>query len=88
MLIKDVQSRLRRAGFDPGPIDGRLGPRTKAALRQFQAASGLPVTGRVEHETLAVLDDSPRMEEIRAAEGRRPDALPDQVSQEDFFKPF
>lgn len=40
-----VQSRLKDAGFDPGPIDGMLGPRTKRALQQFQNSYG-PVNVR------------------------------------------
>ena len=36
--IREVQKALREAGHDPGPIDGILGPRTKAALRQYAAA--------------------------------------------------
>ncbi len=34
--IKALQTRLREAGFDPGPIDGILGPRTRAAAQNYQ----------------------------------------------------
>jgi hypothetical protein len=36
-----VQQRLRNLGFDPGPIDGSAGPRTRSALGRFQAWAGL-----------------------------------------------
>jgi peptidoglycan hydrolase-like protein with peptidoglycan-binding domain len=36
--VKSLQARLRNAGFDPGPIDGVLGPRTRSALQQYQAS--------------------------------------------------
>lgn len=35
-MIREEQLRLRDAGFDPGPIDGILGPRTKAALERYK----------------------------------------------------
>lgn len=79
MLIKDVQARLRDAGFDPGPIDGRFGPRTEAALRRFQAASGLPVTGRIDAETLTAFEHRSRPEDGQASEGRHPAAALDPV---------
>lgn len=46
-----VQEQLKNAGFDPGPIDGRLGLQTKRALRHFQNAHGLPITGELDEET-------------------------------------
>ena len=34
-LIRQAQIALRDAGFEPGTIDGVMGPKTEAALRQF-----------------------------------------------------
>ncbi len=38
-------------GFDPGPIDGMRGRRTRLALLQFQEQAGLAVTGELDHDT-------------------------------------
>jgi len=35
--VREVQLVLLAAGYDPGPIDGILGPRTKSALRRYIA---------------------------------------------------
>jgi len=34
--ITGIQARLRNMGYDPGPIDGILGPRTQEAIKVFQ----------------------------------------------------
>lgn len=44
-LIRQAQEHLKAAGFDPGPVDGLFGEQTQDALRQYQAARSLPVTG-------------------------------------------
>lgn len=36
--VRSMQTRLRDAGFDPGPIDGILGPKTTSALRRYQSS--------------------------------------------------
>ena len=36
VLIKAVQQRLTALGFKPGPIDGLDGPKTQAAVKEFQ----------------------------------------------------
>ena len=50
-----VQVALDRAGFSPGEIDGRGGPKTRLALSQFQKSASLQPTGAVNEETLAAL---------------------------------
>ena len=35
--VRELQEALTKAGYDPGPIDGIFGPRTKAALRKYVA---------------------------------------------------
>ena len=45
--IANLQLALRRLGYDPGPADGILGARTRAAIRAFQTDAGLPVTGQI-----------------------------------------
>jgi peptidoglycan hydrolase-like protein with peptidoglycan-binding domain len=49
--VKKVQEALKAQGQDPGPIDGIMGSKTRAALKAFQEASGLKGTGRVDDET-------------------------------------
>jgi len=52
---RDIQRALRNAGFDPGPIDGKLGSRTRQAVREFQGVNGLQVDGIVGKRTWAKL---------------------------------
>ena len=44
-----IQACLKAQGHDPGPADGMFGPRTRAAIRGWQAAKGedAPATGRL-----------------------------------------
>ncbi|NNW55497.1 MULTISPECIES: N-acetylmuramoyl-L-alanine amidase [unclassified Roseobacter] len=39
----DKQCRLAAYGFDPGPIDGAMGPMTRRAKRAFHDATGHPI---------------------------------------------
>ena len=41
-----VQNGLARLGYDPGPVDGRMGPKTAHAVRAYQRAHGLLEDGR------------------------------------------
>jgi peptidoglycan hydrolase-like protein with peptidoglycan-binding domain len=51
----NVQVELARLGYYEGAPDGLFGPMTRAALRGFQADSGLPITGAVDEATLYAL---------------------------------
>ncbi|MDX1577426.1 MAG: peptidoglycan-binding domain-containing protein [Gemmatimonadota bacterium] len=50
-----LQRALERAGFAPGALDGRLGPRVRSALSRFQETNGLDVCGCVNGETIGAL---------------------------------
>jgi peptidoglycan hydrolase-like protein with peptidoglycan-binding domain len=43
--IRLAQERLKAAGFDPGPIDGKLGPKTKSALEKYRSSHKLTRSG-------------------------------------------
>src|SRR5262245_43650700 len=45
----------RRKGHDSGPVDGILGPSTRAALQAFQKSEGLDPSGRLDRGTLEKL---------------------------------
>lgn len=55
MNSRDIQTALRRAGYDPGPIDGKIGPQTERAVKRFQTEKGLKVDGVVGPETRRAL---------------------------------
>lgn len=49
--VTSAQRALARQSHDPGPIDGRMGPRTRAALRAFQTQRGLAPNGQLDDAT-------------------------------------
>jgi peptidoglycan hydrolase-like protein with peptidoglycan-binding domain len=42
--IRDLQGKLKAAGFNPGAIDGTMGRQTRSAVREFAEAQGIPDT--------------------------------------------
>lgn len=59
MSARELQEMLTALGYKPGPIDGKPGPRTREALKQFQKDAGLPATGLLDAETTQRLRDAP-----------------------------
>lgn len=53
--VAAAQRRLSELGFEPGPIDGLMGPRTREAVRSFQRAKSLSPDGRLNAKTLKAL---------------------------------
>ena len=49
--IKKAKEALKAKGLNPGPIDGTLDSKTQQALRDFQKANKLPVTGVLDAQT-------------------------------------
>jgi hypothetical protein len=56
--ISGVQARLHNLGFYTGAIDGDMGPETREALKAFQFASKLPVTGELNDATRSKLSST------------------------------
>lgn len=51
----ELQRRLTAQGFDTGGSDGVIGPASRAAIRAYERAQGLPETGLATDELLALL---------------------------------
>ena len=53
--LAKIQAALQKAGYDPGPADGKMGHKTRQALMAFQKDNGLKPDGVVGPKTLAKL---------------------------------
>ena len=52
---KSLQLALKNAGFYNGVVDGKIGPKTKKAIEDFQAKNNLEVDGKVGPQTWSKL---------------------------------
>ena len=46
-----IQSSLKLLGYDPGPMDGLYGNKTKYAIQLFQRMNSIKVTGYFDYQT-------------------------------------
>jgi peptidoglycan hydrolase-like protein with peptidoglycan-binding domain len=54
-MIQQAETHLKLAGFDPGRVDGVFDARTSQAVRQYQVANAIPVSGMLDEPTRRVL---------------------------------
>ena len=52
---KEIQTALKNAGYYEGTVDGKIGPKSKQAIEDFQKANGLEADGKVGPKTWAAL---------------------------------
>lgn len=71
--IVEVQAILTEKGYAPGPADGMMGPRTTAAIKQYQTDSGIFVNGMATQGLLAHLKQSDMTRAAAALAGSEPD---------------
>ena len=64
---KSVQEALSICGHSPGKIDGKLGPKTEAAIKGFQKDVGVSVDGIVGPNTAAALAKALGEASVRAS---------------------
>ena len=50
-VIYQAQKKLKRLGYNPGPLDGIWGPKTQKAIKKFQQDNSLLVTGNLDEQT-------------------------------------
>ena len=55
MIVTKVQKRLLDLGYDPGPVDGCLGPKTTEAIRSYQGDNQMPPSGDITSELVKSL---------------------------------
>lgn len=67
-----AQARLKALGFSAGPADGAFGAATQSAVKAYQQASGLIVSGQSQGERIEALEDaeSNRDQTLERIEGK------------------
>ena len=70
-VLYAVQGELMRRGFFRGVINGRPGPATSNAILRLQQNDGLPLSGRLDNETLNDLGAFPGQRNGPPEEGSR-----------------
>jgi len=81
LITQQAQMRLAQLGFDPGTADGIFGPRTSAAIKEFQKQSGLPETGTLDSTTLAKLDSGDQAPQVDTVKDWRPVPSQDELDK-------
>lgn len=77
-IVMDIQRELSRRGLYDGPVDGMLGPKTDAAIRDFETNAKLKPSGEPNEELLRAVARLPLKPE--AAAPRAP-ARPDPIAE-------
>lgn len=80
-LILAVQEVLLDQGFEPGPVDGILGPKTTQAVAAYQQSKGLDVTYDLNGSTLRLIFGPAFRPEAYSLEPN-PDLPPDLFEEE------
>lgn len=53
--VKAIQTKLLELGFDPGEVDGLIGPATQRAVQAFQKTRGQVADGHLDVDTITLL---------------------------------
>ena len=78
-LVMAVQKRLTELGYDPGPVDGVGGQKTRAAIKAFQRLTRLPTTGEVSEGLLKKFNAQVKVAEAEPTQSPPPVQQPSQA---------
>jgi peptidoglycan hydrolase-like protein with peptidoglycan-binding domain len=82
-VILSAQKKLKQLGFYDGIVDGEMGSQTAAAIRRYQIAEKLKVTGEMNSQTLRRLGISAPRARVPM---KAPAPVPEYVALADLFK--
>lgn len=68
-LLSEIQKELSRRGYYDGTIDGVMGPKMEAAIRAFEQAAKLRVSGEANEALLKALQRAPVKKKISETSG-------------------
>lgn len=71
--VRQVQQALKDEGHDL-QVDGMMGPKTQAALKEYQQSKGMPATGQLNQQTLSALGVSESGSAATGGTARQPGA--------------
>lgn len=55
-VVKEIQTQLKNKGFDPGPIDGDLGPKTLGAMKSYLSSNVTPMKEAVVAKSIPIVE--------------------------------
>jgi peptidoglycan hydrolase-like protein with peptidoglycan-binding domain len=79
-ITTDIQRELSRRGLYDGPVDGVTGPKTDAAIRDFETSAKLKVSGEPTEEVLRAIQRAPLKTETVPRPTPRPDPIADLIA--------
>lgn len=80
-IVSDLQRELLRRGFYDGPVDGVNGPKTDAAIRDFEQHAGVKLSGEPNEDMLRTVTQSTAKTKAPAtAQTARRDPLGDLIA--------
>jgi len=79
-IITDIQRELSRRGLYDGPVDGVAGPKTDAAIRDFETSAKLKVSGEPTEDVLRAIQRTPLKTEAVPRPTPRPDPIADLIA--------
>jgi peptidoglycan hydrolase-like protein with peptidoglycan-binding domain len=79
-IITDIQRELSRRGLYDGPVDGMLGPKTDAAIRDFETTAKLKPSGEPTEDVLRAIQRTPLRTEAVPRPTPRPDPIADLIA--------
>ena len=79
-ITTDIQRELTRRGLYDGPVDGVTGPKTDAAIRDFETSAKLRVSGEPTEDVLRAIQRVPLKIETVPRPTPRPDPIADLIA--------